>query len=189
MTEIDIPGLAGQVRTIEDRIRNHFRATDVDADTSDEGVTLRLEFRGFDGLDPALERIGEVAREFEAIEAEDIHAGVNTSGGYDPQTDETDDRPMGWVNATFTDTGGVWYRFIATDNLTSEHDGLQARVTLSNSGNGLGFDTIVGSYEDDGDHFYVGGQQLSKDAYDLISLENPNPDSDAYTLTKAEADQ
>jgi len=96
-----IPGLAGNVRAAENRIRDRFSATGADIDSDDDGVTIRLQFRGFTDLDTALKRVGEVARELnEYTETTSVHTGVNTDGGYDPHADETDVRPMGWVNAT-----------------------------------------------------------------------------------------
>jgi len=101
-----IPGLAGNVRAAEDRIRDRFKATSVDVDTDADGVTARLQFRGFTDLDDALTRVDEVARELNELEeTTEVHAGINTSGGYDPHTEETDDRPMGWVNATLETEG------------------------------------------------------------------------------------
>lgn len=104
MTDTDIPGLAGTVRDVEAQLRDHYKATAVDIDTNpsgtEEGVTYRLQFRGFTDLDAALDRIGDVARDLEALpETTSVHAGVNSAGGYDHHTDETDERPMGFVNA------------------------------------------------------------------------------------------
>lgn len=103
MTDTDtIPGLAGNVRAAEDRIRARFAATDVDLDSKEEGVTARLNFRGFASVDTALTRITEVVQELNDLEETvGIHAGVNSDGGYDPRDEEVDSRPMGWVNVTF----------------------------------------------------------------------------------------
>jgi len=74
-----IPGLAGNVRAAEDRIRDRFKATEADIDSDHDGVTIRLQFRGFTDLDTALKRVGAVALELnEYTETASVHTGVNT---------------------------------------------------------------------------------------------------------------
>ena len=103
-TNLDLPGLARGVREAEDGLRDHFKATSADLDTTsrqgEPRVTYRLEFRGFTDLGAALDRIREVANELEALpETERVDVGATTHGGFNPAADEVDDRPFGWVNA------------------------------------------------------------------------------------------
>lgn len=101
--DTDVPGLAETVRDAQNRLQEHYKATSADI-VSDQGaeapVTLRLEFRGFSDLESAIETVTEVVADIDALpETTGVHAGFNSNGGYDHKTDETDDRPRGWVNA------------------------------------------------------------------------------------------
>lgn len=107
MTDDTIPGLAGTVREVQDRIREEFKATEVDVNARPDETVLRLTFRGFTSLADALSRTGEVVRELNERDAvTSISSGVNSSGQYDPDLDDQTDRPSGWVTATLSDEGG-----------------------------------------------------------------------------------
>lgn len=96
--------LTEDVESIRDRLRERFKATEVDVNTHADGINFRLEFRGFSDLETALERISEVAVELDRERTvESVDLSVNTSGMYDPEADEQDERPGGWVSATATD--------------------------------------------------------------------------------------
>lgn len=107
-TDIDVSGLAGDALAVENQLRDHFRATSAQIDTGDlGGVTLRLTFQGFASLEAAIERVGEAARDLEALaETETVDMGASTEFGHDYAVNEFDDRPSGWVNATLDKRSG-----------------------------------------------------------------------------------
>jgi hypothetical protein len=97
-----IPGLAGHIRSAEDRIRDRLEATEAAIDSDRNGVTIKLQFRGFTDLNSALKRVGAVARELnEYDETAAVNAGVDTGAAFKHHANYEDDPPMGWVNATF----------------------------------------------------------------------------------------
>jgi len=77
-----------------------FKATDVDVNTYDGDVSIRLNFRGFEGYEPAVDKVTGVASTFEEHpEVDEVELNASTSGMYDPEADEHDERPAGWVSA------------------------------------------------------------------------------------------
>lgn len=98
--DLDVASTVATVQNAEDDLLRHFNASEATIDAAGDSPTARLEFRGFEDLDAALERVTEVARRLDACpEVTGIHCGVNSDGMYDPHVDEMDDRPSGWVNA------------------------------------------------------------------------------------------
>lgn len=101
--EAKLPDIGGMVDGFEDarkRLLEHFKPTDVDVNTYDGDVSIRLNFRGFADYESAVNKVTGVASTFEEHPDVDVvEFNVSTSGMYDPQIDEHDHRPAGWVSA------------------------------------------------------------------------------------------
>jgi len=96
----DIGGMVESVEDVRERLLEQFKATDVDVNTYDGDVSIRLNFRGFEGYEPAVDKVTGVASTFEKHpEVDEVELNASTSGMYDPEADEHDERPAGWVSA------------------------------------------------------------------------------------------
>lgn len=100
MENATLADLTGTVHAVQAEFRDRYKATAVQVSTVDDGIDLRLEFRGFTDLEAAFDRISDVTQELEHNHDADVTAGVNASGFDYPDEDEPDHRPAGWVSAT-----------------------------------------------------------------------------------------
>lgn len=130
---IDVSGQAGNVLAAKNRIRNHYKATHVDVETDDANyeVTIQLAFFGFEDIDSALEKISTVATDLDSYpEVIGVDTSVTTRGVYSKANKEHDDRPAGWVDATFKKRNG---KAIATKEEVDREVGRREVASRSNS--------------------------------------------------------
>lgn len=101
MSDVGVVEFAEDLRRKEVQLRDHFNATVASIETDRGVATYRLEFMGFSGEIPALERLCDVVQRLEALpEVESVEGGIDTDGIYNPNVNEPDESPAIWVYAT-----------------------------------------------------------------------------------------
>jgi len=97
--ELNVTQRMADVADIQADLRDHFKATEVDVhsrDGSGAGSEVHLTFEGFQSVDDAYDRMAEVDYEVRS------HNGIGkVRSGVNVPLEESDDRPMAWVNATY----------------------------------------------------------------------------------------
>jgi len=89
-----------EIRQLEDDLIEFYAATDVDISSYNDSVIVTLEYREFESLEPALERVTEVARDLKE-DADNVRVDVGTEGEFGVEPDE-DEQPGGSVRARFS---------------------------------------------------------------------------------------